>query len=102
MSKILVKSSLDMNDGDYIYGVKVWDKYEYEKYKSIAMLEEEIGKFAHNCVRNWSPTEVFDKYIKTIEVTEQQIKVLEELGLSDFGDTYLPCENDILYEEEED
>lgn len=98
---LLLKTSFDMNDADYIYGVKIWDKEEFKKYKEKAMKEEELGLFRHDCDKDWSPEKIFNEYIEIKEITKEQAQVLTELGLADFGDTYLPNEDDMLYEEEE-
>lgn len=92
MKKYLIKWRADENDADYQYGLAVVDEDFLNKMIAHDGIEISVGYYAER--------ELGDCYSYE-EITEEQYKVLKELGLDQFGERFIWQIEDSLNREDE-
>lgn len=81
MKHYLVKIEFDTNDSDYVYGLNVINEYEKE------IIDRNRNKAVSFGCSDWGGNECrLGDCIFVTEITEKEYKVLEKLGLLNFGE----------------
>lgn len=99
MGKVLVKFKYDMNDADYIYGIHVMDKEEWNKVEQNWKDVGGLCVFDRDDCTTRSYKQIM-KHTEVLDITDQEYDVLKKLDLIDFG-KYLPEADKDEFDEDE-